>query len=474
MTPYEKHFKFVLDELGDDIIINGNPARGYVEPLTITSGRYYSDRLLNTNYALRSGDVVVYNGQNYITSKQITEYQKYNSGVLHQAVWTTNLWNSSIDPDVVHSYPSYARPNDPQIKVGDVINVPKDEIVLTVPADEYTTKYPINARFIQFNSAWKVKGLDLTEQGLVHIHADFDTKAEGDDFVNNLPDGAPKPKTYSITTEPEIPSKISVGTVYSVKVNVLEDGIPMPDYSVDDISFTSNVEDVSIVYNSESKKYDIKCDRNVQGVRLVITYKQDKATLTKFVNFDDVYTLEFNGLPDSIKKTDPPADFTVDVKKNGIIVPDFNQKEISVTVDPAENANITSKPDGFSIKGTVESTVTVSASYLDAKVDKQVEITSGASGTTVEFDFDKMKDYVPFNGYTYVELKVITDGVPVENIDYQNEVKVTSSNDNYVYVQWNTSKKRWRLSGLKAGKTVTITATYKGQYKVEREFETVF
>jgi len=139
MGSYNSNIKFILDEFGDDILVNGNEARGYLEPMGLTSSGYYTDQLLSTKYDIKPGDIVEYQNCNYIAVKMVTLYPNYKTTRLRQAVWNTNFYIETPD-NAVYSVPCYYRTASALIVSGETVDVASGKIVCVVQSNDTTNK----------------------------------------------------------------------------------------------------------------------------------------------------------------------------------------------------------------------------------------------------------------------------------------------------------------------------------------------
>ncbi|MBV1819051.1 hypothetical protein [Clostridium cochlearium] len=83
--------------------------------------------------------------------------------------------------------------------------LPTDMIYVTMKADETSNKIKRDMRFVQFDSCWKVVGINKTKEGLIKLTAEFSEKTTNDDMENEIADYW-KYNQKEEPTEPETPT----------------------------------------------------------------------------------------------------------------------------------------------------------------------------------------------------------------------------------------------------------------------------
>lgn len=254
MATFDRQFDFFISEFGEPILINDLSTKGYMEIIGDTSADYFVDRILNTVEPVETGDVVNYQNYDWLALKQMTIYPNYKSTRIRRCDWYTNIWYKGLD--IAYTYPSIYAFKSVAIAEGSTISIADGKIVCCLQSNSITDKIDVDFRFIKFNSAWKVTGVDKTEKGLIYMYADKDAIAEGDDLVNELVAGSPQPDTYEIIIFPDISPSIAVGDFEEIDINVSKNGESF-DYDANDISIQTYDENTLVEFITSTKKLKV-------------------------------------------------------------------------------------------------------------------------------------------------------------------------------------------------------------------------
>ena len=92
------------------------------------------------------------------------------------------------------------------VETGTNMVLPADMIYVTISNNEpYANKIKRGMRFVQFNSCWKVVGINKTKEGLIKLTAEFSEKTTDDDMENEIADYFKYNHKEEQPTEPEEP-----------------------------------------------------------------------------------------------------------------------------------------------------------------------------------------------------------------------------------------------------------------------------
>jgi len=294
-------------------------------------------------------------------------------------------------------------------------------------------------------------------------------KASGDDFENELPAGAPQPKTYTISLDPDIATEMQVGTVYSYSVEVYEDGVVMTDVPSTDISFTSDNANVTIAYDETSGNWNVSASESASNVTLTVTYKDNLSVITKTTSFVDTYEIKFNELPESIKTTDDPAPFTLSYYKNGEVVSTVSQSDFTVTVDDTSKAEVYLDSNSYYLKPLVAGDITVTATMNDVSATQSVTIIEGVITYEVKFvglpdSIDTADVPATFTLACYKNGELdssVSQSDFTVTIDDESKATITLSDDSYTFTPLaeGSCVVTASIHSVSATQTVTITDT---------------
>lgn len=167
----DKDFIYLLDTIGDDVLINNNPARA------IITNAENDDKYISTLGEIKQGDRIQYNGLYWLVISAVNgkNYEKYK-GVIRVC---NHIIGFKIDDNPV-CIPVIAYGSAIGVTSDKFITIPKDEIILTIQANEVSKLIALNDRFVKWGKGYKVEGIDSAEAGLLNLHCSRTPIEEGD------------------------------------------------------------------------------------------------------------------------------------------------------------------------------------------------------------------------------------------------------------------------------------------------------
>lgn len=364
MATFDKQFDFFISEFGESILIDDFSTKGYLQIVGDTSSDYFVDRILNTVEPVECGSVVKYQNYDWLALKQMTIYTNYKTTRIRRCDWYTNVWYEDLDK--AYTYPSIYAFKSVAIANGQTIDIATGKIVCCLQSNSITDKIDVGFRFIKFNSAWKVTGVDKTEKGLIYMYADKDTIAEGDDLVNELVAGSPKPDTYSIVVFPEIPPSVTLNNSTSTTISVMKNGSSF-DYDANDITIQTYDEYTTAEFKTSQKELTITGIAIGQS-KLDIVYNNGTAKYQIDIEVVDTPTTEYTVTIDN------PAPITMSIGDTVDISTTVLRYGEPVMFPSQSSFNYTADPDGIisirktkgEIVGVSQGVTTLSVTYSDS------------------------------------------------------------------------------------------------------------
>jgi len=184
MNPFainNSDFQFLLDTVGETVIIDNVPKKCIVQNGKIGD---YEEKYIYTLSNIQRGNLIVYNGKNYLIVSDITEGKLYRKALMRHCNYTIVVAGEEVceiigyDPfgDPIYECHATELINIPAIidkyafKVDDPapIRVPDKQIIVTVQDNETNkSKFTVNTTFEAMGETWKVIDVDMTRNGLL-------------------------------------------------------------------------------------------------------------------------------------------------------------------------------------------------------------------------------------------------------------------------------------------------------------------
>ncbi|MEY8417048.1 Ig-like domain-containing protein [Tissierella praeacuta] len=305
---------------------------------------YNADKYIVTKYNIKTGDLVEYNGVNYIVVSQVdrniedNDTTKHNNRVrIRQADYIIKM----VIDGKVEMRPSIMEGMKFDIVGGNYISLSDDKILVTIKSDDITEKINKTMRFIKLGSAWKVVGIDKTKSGLITLFCDADVFNTTDDIENEIADRwkyESKPKNIvSVTSLSDV--TVENGT------NILNISLPKTvTVTLDDNSTTT----LSVVWNTSNYNKDIVGTYNLKGTLTLIKGVKNTNNLNASINIivkepvpENNYTIKINNVIESPLTINSTLELDVTVTNNGEIV------TVPLTYTSSDTNTLTVDADGL-------------------------------------------------------------------------------------------------------------------------------
>lgn len=174
-------FQFLIDSIGETVTIDNVPKKCIVQNGNIGD---YEDKYIYTLEPIQRGNLIVYNGKNYLIISDVTEGKLYRKALMRHCNYTIVVAAEEVceivgyDPfgDPIYECHATELINIPAIvdkyafKVDDPapIRVPDKQIIVTMQENETNkSKFTVNTTFEIMEQTWKVIDVDKTRTGLL-------------------------------------------------------------------------------------------------------------------------------------------------------------------------------------------------------------------------------------------------------------------------------------------------------------------
>ncbi|MBU9720540.1 MULTISPECIES: Ig domain-containing protein [Bacillaceae] len=177
-------FQYLLDQAGIDILINNHPSKALITTPLLNRIIDYDDRMVSTLDTIKRGDLVTYNDKPFmvITETEAKRNVTYKSIMRHcnytieipggtELVYIGDDWRGfPIYEERVTEwidFPVIADNRKFDITGNEAINIPENQVIITVQNNEDTRDFSINDTFNVMGSEWNIIDVDKTKVGLL-------------------------------------------------------------------------------------------------------------------------------------------------------------------------------------------------------------------------------------------------------------------------------------------------------------------
>ncbi|MGG3892456.1 Ig domain-containing protein [Geobacillus stearothermophilus] len=173
-------FQFLLDSIGETVIIDNVPKKCIVQNGKIGD---YEEKYIYTLDSIQRGNLIVYNGKNYLIVSDITEGKLYKKALMCKT--NENIHIEQTEQRLI-SYNDFGEPIYETVVVANIdvpcivdkytfkiddfapIRVPENQVIVTMQENETNkSKFTVNTKFEVMGQTWKVIDVDKTRTGLL-------------------------------------------------------------------------------------------------------------------------------------------------------------------------------------------------------------------------------------------------------------------------------------------------------------------
>ncbi|MGE7217160.1 hypothetical protein ACQKJC_11720 [Priestia koreensis] len=181
-------FEFILQDAGKDVKINEVEKRVLLTNRTISN---YEEKNIHSIEEIKRGDIVEVDNNKYliISDTSTKRYGKYKA-IMRRCNETLPLEKCEevqIGVDPVYGTPIYdtlcsmsgslpciVDTNLFSVSTNQAINVPQDEIIVTIQDNESNrTVYDLASKIELYGHSWQIQGVDLTKNGIMNLHCKY-------------------------------------------------------------------------------------------------------------------------------------------------------------------------------------------------------------------------------------------------------------------------------------------------------------
>ncbi|MCL6571298.1 MAG: hypothetical protein K6T88_06370 [Bacillus sp. (in: Bacteria)] len=210
--PLQEDLKYLINTNGKELLIKTdfkfNPETNQYElvatqkPVLITnkkSSGYYDEKYIHTYEEIKTGtyiEIEEYGTKNFVVINEVAkskyglEYEYVYKGIIRSCPFTIkHQWaDQGYGAGQLTEFPCYFIGQGYQLTSTQLINfITTSELFVYLQNNEYTNGLQEGTRFIKFNKAWKVYGIDKTQGGILTWYCKQDAiDFEHDDLMNEI------------------------------------------------------------------------------------------------------------------------------------------------------------------------------------------------------------------------------------------------------------------------------------------------
>ena len=183
-TSLDNDINFLIDNMGVDIKINNQEAKALLKNIDNVT----DDKQIITSSEINRGDYVEYVDAFFIALNETVDkrYNLYYKNIIQKC----NHDIKFVINEKVYLFYVIVEGGKFGIQIDTFIQLPSDNITVTLPITDATRKIKRDDRFVKFGSAWKVKGIDYTKAGIITLFCEVDSiNTNTDDLENEIAGG---------------------------------------------------------------------------------------------------------------------------------------------------------------------------------------------------------------------------------------------------------------------------------------------
>ncbi len=211
----QNDYLYLLSMAGDDIYLNNDtmPKKALINNLPVN--RQADIRTISTTTEIKRGDLVNWDGGNWLIISDIGHKRySYYKGIIQKCNYNIKFNFQGT----IKEFPAIVDSKVFDTETNQFFSVPAGKIVVTMQDSVDSENIALNQRFISMKNAWKVTGIDRTNNGLLMLWCDLDTITASDDVVNEVANAGDYIYTLEITNGET--SSIQEGSTLQLNVQV--------------------------------------------------------------------------------------------------------------------------------------------------------------------------------------------------------------------------------------------------------------
>lgn len=183
----DKDFKYLLNAIGEDVLVNGVSARALITNSSNNSN--YDDKYISTLEPITRGDLVNHLNQDWLIVTEVNgkRYHKYKS-IMRSCNYSIkfNFLDEQGNEGNIKEFSVIIDGDSFSIDTDKYFQLPSGTISIALQENEDTLKIELDQRFLKLDSAWKITGIDRTKKGLIVLTCEKDLFTSYDDKENEI------------------------------------------------------------------------------------------------------------------------------------------------------------------------------------------------------------------------------------------------------------------------------------------------
>jgi len=220
-------YLYLLSMAGDDIYINSDniPKKALINNLPVN--RQADIRTIATKEEIKRGDLINWDNEYWLIISEIGQKRySYYKGIIQKCNYNIKFNFQGT----IKEFPAIVDSKVFDTETNQFFSVPAGKIVVTMQSNVDSENINIGQRFIKMKNAWKVTGIDRTNNGLLMLWCDLDSIISSDDLVNEIANAGDYIYTLEITNGET--SSIQEGSTLQLNVVVKLNGNVVTDKTV--------------------------------------------------------------------------------------------------------------------------------------------------------------------------------------------------------------------------------------------------
>ena len=192
----QKDYLYLLSMAGDDIYLNNDtmPKKALINNLPVN--RQADIRTISTTSEIKRGDLINWFNENWLIISEIGQKRyTYYKGIIQKCNYNIKFNFSGT----IKQFPCIVDSKVFDTETNQFFSLPAGKIVVTMQNNVDSENIALNQRFISMKQAWKVTGIDRTNNGLLMLWCDLDSIISSDDLVNEIANAGDYIYTLEIT-----------------------------------------------------------------------------------------------------------------------------------------------------------------------------------------------------------------------------------------------------------------------------------
>lgn len=189
-------YLYLLSMAGDDIYINNDtmPKKALINNLPVN--RQADIRTISTTSEIKRGDLVNWDNEYWLIISEVGHKRyTYYKGIIQRCNYNIKFNFQGT----IKEFPAIVDSKVFDTETNQYLSIPAGKIVVTMQSNADSENIKINDRFIKMKNAWKVTGIDRTNNGLLILHCDLDAIISSDDLENEIANAGDYIYTLEIT-----------------------------------------------------------------------------------------------------------------------------------------------------------------------------------------------------------------------------------------------------------------------------------